>query len=302
MLYYYGDHVPNFAQLKASDPAHVLPGYDYDVITEEALLGRASVRDGKIVLPDGMSYRVLVLPDRDVISLPVLEKLKELVAAGATVIGPKPVKGETLENYPECDAEIKTLADEIWGDCDGVKVKERNFGKGRVFSGETAREVLLADGVPPDFTAERITIQQLDAKREFNKRPIKKPRLRWILITSTARTAARRFISSPTVQPMPFQRIAPFALPAKRRNCGTPFTGEHKFAAAYEEQRRAHQSCRWISIRAARGFVVFREPATAHPATATSNCASADISAPGNLRPVDGSFRSEMGRAGVGAI
>ena len=61
VAYYYGDHVPNFAQLKKSDPAHVLPGYDYDVITEEALLTRASVRDGKIVLPDGMSYRVLVL-------------------------------------------------------------------------------------------------------------------------------------------------------------------------------------------------------------------------------------------------
>ena len=43
-----------------------------------------------------MSYRVLVLANHDVISLPVLKKLKELVAAGATVIGPKPVKGETL--------------------------------------------------------------------------------------------------------------------------------------------------------------------------------------------------------------
>ena len=38
VAYYYGDHVPNFAQLKKSDPAHILPGYDYDVITEEALL------------------------------------------------------------------------------------------------------------------------------------------------------------------------------------------------------------------------------------------------------------------------
>ena len=60
--YYYGDHVPNFAQLKRSDPARVLPGYDYDVVTEEAILERMSVRDGRIVLPDGMSYRVLVLP------------------------------------------------------------------------------------------------------------------------------------------------------------------------------------------------------------------------------------------------
>src|ERR1035437_2940151 len=88
--FYYGDHVPNFAQLKRSDPARVLPGYDYDVATEEVRLTRMTVRGGHIVLPDGMSYRVLVLPDRSGISLPVLRKLKELVKAGATVIGPKP--------------------------------------------------------------------------------------------------------------------------------------------------------------------------------------------------------------------
>jgi len=51
VLYYYGDHVPNFSQLKESDPAHCEPGYDYDVITAEALRERASVRDGKIILP-----------------------------------------------------------------------------------------------------------------------------------------------------------------------------------------------------------------------------------------------------------
>src|ERR1039457_1506798 len=104
VAYYYGDHVPNFAQLKKSDPAKIQPGYDYDVITAEALIERASVRDGKIFLPDGMNYRVLVLPNREVISLPVLKKLKELVAAGATVIGPKPAHGEPLKNFIATDA------------------------------------------------------------------------------------------------------------------------------------------------------------------------------------------------------
>ncbi|HZI31663.1 MAG TPA: glycosyl hydrolase, partial [Candidatus Binatia bacterium] len=141
VLYYYGDHVPNFAQLKASDPAHVLPGYDYDVITAEALIERASVKDGKIVLPNGNNYRVLVLPDRDEISLSVLKKIRELVAAGATVIGPKPVQGETLGNEASTDGKVKTLADELWGG---------KVGAGRVIADKTAREVLLADGVPPD--------------------------------------------------------------------------------------------------------------------------------------------------------
>ena len=74
VCYYYGDHVPNFAQLKSSDPAKVLPGYDYDVLSAEALIKRLSVQDGHLVLPDGLRYRVLVLPERTVISLPVLRK------------------------------------------------------------------------------------------------------------------------------------------------------------------------------------------------------------------------------------
>ncbi len=38
VLYFYGDEVPNFVRLKRDDPAHVLPGYDYDVTDEDALL------------------------------------------------------------------------------------------------------------------------------------------------------------------------------------------------------------------------------------------------------------------------
>ena len=147
--YYYGDHVPNFAQLKASDPAKVLPGYDYDVATEEVVLDRMSVRDGRIVLPDGMSYRVLVLPDRPRISLPVLRKVKRLVSDGATVLGPKPVEATSLSGYPGCDQEVASLADELWGD--GTGQGQKATGKGRVIWGRTGREVLLGEGLPPDF-------------------------------------------------------------------------------------------------------------------------------------------------------
>ena len=39
-------------------------GYDYDYINTDALLNRMSVKeDGRLALPDGMSYRVLVLPE-----------------------------------------------------------------------------------------------------------------------------------------------------------------------------------------------------------------------------------------------
>lgn len=137
VAYYYGDGVPNFARLRKSDPAKVGAGYDYDVVTEEVILNRMSVKDGKFVLPDGVSYRVLVLADRDVISLPVLRKLDEFVAAGATIAGPKPKTATGLKGFPASDAEVKKLADKLW-DSGHISTK-------------SVREVLAAQDVKPDF-------------------------------------------------------------------------------------------------------------------------------------------------------
>ena len=151
VCYYYGDHVPNFVQLKGSDPARIQPGYDYDVCNAEVLLTRLAAADGRLTLPDGMSYRVLVLPDRKAMPLEVLCKLKDLVEAGATVIGPRPEEDTGLTNFPQCDEEIRKIAAELWADCDGQAVKEHRAGKGRIVWGKTAREVLAADGVKSDF-------------------------------------------------------------------------------------------------------------------------------------------------------
>ena len=143
VLYYNGDWAPNLVGPKHV-PAGLGKGYDYDVCNEEVLLTRLSVKDGKIVLPDGMSYRVLVLPDTTKMPAPVAQKLRELVQAGATVIGPKPLTDPGLKNHPQCDDEVKKIGEELWGG---------KTGKGRVFADKTEREILLADGIQPDFEA-----------------------------------------------------------------------------------------------------------------------------------------------------
>ena len=299
--YYYGDHVPNFAQLKKSNPAHVLPGYDYDIITEEALCGGdasspnsatgasqplkgASVRDGKIVLPDGMNYRVLVLANHDVISLPVLKKLKELIAAGATVIGPKPVKGETLQNYPACDEEIKKLANKIWGDCDGVKAKETNYGKGRIFSGATAREVLLADGVPSDFEAERRAPAQLDGEVQHAEAVLGAP-LNLDYIHRTTDGAEIYFVANRSTNAASVN--CAFRVHGKAPELWNPVSGQHRSAGAYEE-RDGRTIVPLDFDPCGSWFIVFRESAAKHPSTATSNSATftavQEISGPWTVR------------------
>jgi len=132
----------------------VPPVYRYDECSAEALMARMSVKDGRLVLPDGMSYRVLVLPEKHTLMTPALvAKIKELVEAGATVVGPRPTVSPSLTDFPKCDEEVARLASEAWGDCDGKTVMEHAFGKGRVIWGRPLAEVLSTALTPPDFTA-----------------------------------------------------------------------------------------------------------------------------------------------------
>src|SRR5688572_3803243 len=80
------------------------PGFDYDYANADVVLTRVSVApDGALVLPDGVRYRVLVLPQIDRMTLPVLRKIAELVRAGATVVGPRPVRTPSLVGGPAAE-------------------------------------------------------------------------------------------------------------------------------------------------------------------------------------------------------
>lgn len=150
VLYYNGDWAPNLVAQKHVDPA-LGKGYDYDVCNEEVLLTRLSVKNGRLTLPDGMSYRVLVLPDTERMPLAVITKIRNLVKQGATVIGSRPAMDSGLKNYPECDADVKVIARQLWGKTDQNNIRVNNYGKGRVFAKGSVREVLMNDGIQPDF-------------------------------------------------------------------------------------------------------------------------------------------------------
>jgi hypothetical protein len=147
---YYGDNVPNQVPLKNIRP-DLGEGYDYDITNTEVIMTRMSVRDGKIVLPDGMSYHVLVLPERKAISLEVLEKIRKLVKAGATVIGPRPETSVGLKDFKNADQRVQQIAADLWGGIDGKTVKENKYGKGKIVWGKTIRTVLNEKQVIPDF-------------------------------------------------------------------------------------------------------------------------------------------------------
>ncbi|SFE11746.1 alpha-L-rhamnosidase [Chitinophaga sp. CF118] len=148
VLYYYGDHVPNIARLKEDDPAGALPGFDYDVINEDRLLV-LSVKDGRITLPHGMQYRVLVLPNHKVLSLAALKKVSQLVNDGATVIGLRTHSTASLVGGVAAEQQLTKLAHTLWGDKESEQGSLR-IGKGTIAWGYTAAEWLLNHNILAD--------------------------------------------------------------------------------------------------------------------------------------------------------
>ena len=57
------------------NPPH-RPAYNFDGCTPEVLLSRMKVKGGRLVLPSGMSYRVLVLPDVETMTPKLLRKVE----------------------------------------------------------------------------------------------------------------------------------------------------------------------------------------------------------------------------------
>ncbi|HVT82683.1 MAG TPA: glycosyl hydrolase, partial [Phycisphaerae bacterium] len=139
-------------------------GYDYDTINADVLLNRAKASDdGRMVLPDGMSYRVLILPPKlERIRPELLRKIRDLVAAGMVLVGPKPNLSPSLQGgYPNADLEVQALADEIWGDLDGAQRNRHFLGKGMVTWGLPLEQVVglvtpqmvnpITGQLPPEF-------------------------------------------------------------------------------------------------------------------------------------------------------
>ena len=148
-----GNFVADVLSLNSEEPLQrfrvlKLNGYDYDGISPQKFLAGVTVENGMLVVPSGLRYRLLVLPEDQEMSITMLGKITALVEAGATVTGPAPVKAPGLSGYPESDVQIKKMADYLWGN---GRETDRKVGKGRVFTGKTPSAVLAEMGIKPDF-------------------------------------------------------------------------------------------------------------------------------------------------------
>jgi hypothetical protein len=215
VLYYYGDHVPNVFPYKHWDPAGAMPGFDYDV-TDETIFFQLKVEDGKIVVPGGIKYRVLVLPDHKVLSMAVLEKTEELLQQGATVIGYKPEELVSLVGGTDARKEFNELADKIWG-AQTSQMGEKEYGSGHVAWGITAKEYLISKDIPADFD-----VLENDSKTDFG------------YIHYNIGESDVYFVSNQTTER---QKInARFRVSGRQPELWDALTGEIREAKAYSQQ------------------------------------------------------------------
>jgi predicted GH43/DUF377 family glycosyl hydrolase len=89
VVYFTGEELPSRALLPERYAPSLPDGYKADSINRDALLRLATVRNGRIELPGGASYAVLVLPPAQTAFSPeLLAKVDELEKAGAVIYRP----------------------------------------------------------------------------------------------------------------------------------------------------------------------------------------------------------------------
>ena len=121
---------------------HIRSGYGWDGCSAEVVLTRMSVKGGRIVLPDGMNYRALVLPEVETMTPALLNKIQQLADAGAMIICPAtpPCKSPSLVDLGAGDEKLRKAGAALWS-------------SGKILTGKTAQEFLAERGVLPDFSA-----------------------------------------------------------------------------------------------------------------------------------------------------
>jgi hypothetical protein len=117
-------------------------GYNFDGCAPQTLIARASVKDGRIGFPDGMSYRLLVLPRMETMTPRLLGKIVALAEGGATILGAPPQKSPSLSDHPNCDHQVSEFSARLWP---LEMQREHRVGLGRVILDTGASRAVAAN-------------------------------------------------------------------------------------------------------------------------------------------------------------
>ena len=136
---------------KQKDPSFP-EGYKADICNPTEFLQRFDVKENQWVLPDGMSYKIVVLPPNCAIDIALAKKIEQLINKGGVVLG-NGFKGAAGLKGLSADEEVKRISQSLFGTATtggAFKKSVRTVGKGKVYTGYTLNEVLQQENRPKD--------------------------------------------------------------------------------------------------------------------------------------------------------
>ncbi len=137
VAYYYGDD-NNVTGLFYANQPEVPNTVSYDYVNTPALIGQMSYKNGQIITPSGMTYRMLALDkNTERITIPALRHIAKLVDGGIPLCGKRPKQVLSLTDNQE---EFDTLVAYIWD-------RQRT----NVFENTSIDAALKAVGIGPDM-------------------------------------------------------------------------------------------------------------------------------------------------------
>jgi len=142
-----------YLQLSAQKRTNIPQGFKADICNEKELLTRFSAKENKLRLPDGMTYKLLVLPNSCMIEPELARKIEALVNAGARVVGNGFTGSPGLKDYSAVNDEVRAISERLFGSFGAKDVTERkvrNVGKGKVYCGYSPEEVLKSENISKD--------------------------------------------------------------------------------------------------------------------------------------------------------
>ena len=245
LAYFTGEEGNEYTKVLPEELTPALPadGYDYELINGETLVKRAKIANGNLTLPDGISYRILVLQDHKALSLDLLRKLRDFVRNGLVIVGAKPATYLGLRGRAAGETEFQQLTTEIWGTINGTTVTENRLGKGRVFWGQPIQTVLNTLAIKPDVA---ITSRSGDAPVTYIHRQMADTDV--YFLANQRRT--------------PEDLVCTFRVTGKQPELWDANTGKRTPLRIFDTQPNQTQ----VSVQlepAGSAFVVFRSPAPA---------------------------------------
>jgi len=149
VAYFYGEEGPLTAVFGWNGMEDAPDGYGFDFVNSDVILRELSVKDGRLVTPGGTSYRILYLGGRSQrMTLPVLQKIRDLVMQGAVLVGNRPTDSPSLADD---EKEVQRVGDQLWGSRAATDKSVRKVGRGSVYTGWSANEALDNLNVAKDF-------------------------------------------------------------------------------------------------------------------------------------------------------